>query len=299
MMTSPSSTEAHTLTIGIGPNSYLLGEGLQTDIEIDSNGTPEPVTILSVNGDNDSITPSWLLSKYEELSRLDDVWCDAFTRHIFVHNTPGVLSLVTSSGTPQAQETKNFRYRGDPLPTGPYVLSGSTIHPVYKLYPDPLNAFVYGVIPTSLGSNRFPLSGKRIAVKDIFDLEGVKTTVCSKAYEALQDASRKTAPSIQKLIDQGAVIIGKVKTTPFACGMGPRDWGDYQPPFNPRGDGYLDAGCSSAGSGAALAGYEWLDFTIGSDSLGSMVGPAALNGLFGIRPTHGRISCEGVVPISS
>jgi Asp-tRNA(Asn)/Glu-tRNA(Gln) amidotransferase A subunit family amidase len=48
--------------------------------------------------------------------------------------------------------------------------------------------------------------------------------------------------------------------------MGPRDWVDYQPPFNPRGDGYLDPGCSSAGSGAALAGYDWLDVTIGSDS---------------------------------
>lgn len=161
-----------------------------------------------------------------------------------------------------------------------------------------------------------PLSGRRIAVKDIFDLEGVKTTVCSNAYEALQTESLKTAPTIQKLIDQGAVIIGKVKTTPFSSGMGPRDWVDYQAPFNPRGCGYLDTSCSSSGSGAALAGYEWLDFTIGSDSeydqlgslyrvqltsvvaLGSMVGPAAENGLFGIRPTVDRISCKGVVPIS-
>lgn len=110
-----------------------------------------------------------------------------------------------------------------------------------------------------------PLLGKRIAVKDIIDLEGVKTTVCSKAYEALRDVSSTTAPSIQKLIDKGAVIIGKVKTTPFSSGMGPRDWVDYQAPFNPRGCGYLDTSCSSAGSGAALAGYEWLDFTIGSD----------------------------------
>ncbi|KAB8295055.1 hypothetical protein EYC80_006995 [Monilinia laxa] len=212
--------------------------------------------------------------------------------------------------------------RGYPLASGPYILIGSKIHPVYKLYPDPLSAFVCGVIQVLIGSDGYlkvpidyipvpsrlysplplpnrPLSGKRIAVKDIFDLKGVKTTVCSKAYEALQDVSSETAPSIQKLIDQGAVIIGKVKTTPFSSGMGPRDWVDYQAPFNPRGCGYLDADCSSSGSGAALAGYDWIDLTIGSDSLGSMVGPAASNGLFGIRPTHGRISCEGLVPVSA
>ncbi|ESZ96010.1 hypothetical protein SBOR_3583 [Sclerotinia borealis F-4128] len=321
-MTSP---QPHKLIVDIGTNSYLLGAGLPTNIRLVSSGGPEPVTILSLAEDDDNITPSWLKSKYEKFSQLDDVWCKAFTRHAFAQKKPGVLSCVTSFGTPQIQDTgtNSFRYIGDPLPTGPYILIGSTIHPVYRLYSDPLGSFVCGTVPTSLGSNRYqkapmnyipvpsrlysllsptpraPLAGKRIAVKDIFDLEGIKTTVCSKAYEALQDTSSKTAPSIQKLIDQGAVIIGKVKTTPFSSGMGPRDWVDYQPPFNPRGCGYLDADCSSAGSGAALAGYEWLDFTIGSDSLGSMVGPAAANGLFGIRPTHGRISCEGVVPVSS
>ncbi|APA11663.1 hypothetical protein SS1G_05122 [Sclerotinia sclerotiorum 1980 UF-70] len=322
-MTTPSSTELYTSMINIGTDSYLLGAGLPTDFEITSSGSVEPVTIISVNDDDDdSTTPSWLNTKYEEFSQLDDVWCHAFTRNVFAQKKPGVLSLVGGSNAPQVRERKTFAYQGGSLPSGPYILSDSKIHPVYKLYPDPLGAFVCGIIPTSLGSNRYqriptnfipvpsrlysplpsdlqPLSGKRIAVKDIFDLEGVKTTVCSKAYEALQDPAKKTAPSIQKLIGQGAVIIGKVKTTPFSSGMGPRDWVDYQAPFNPRGCGYLDANCSSAGSGAALAGYEWLDFTIGSDTLGSMVGPAADNGLFGIRPTHGRISCEGVVPISS
>ncbi|RAL65937.1 hypothetical protein DID88_005598 [Monilinia fructigena] len=147
----------------------------------------------------------------------------------------------------------------------------------------PVPSRLYSPLP----SPSHPLSGKRIAVKDIFDLKGVKTTVCSKAYDALQDVSSETALSIQRLIDQGAVIIGKVKTTPFSSGMGPRDWVDYQAPFNPRACGYLDADCSSSGSGAALR------------ALGSMVGPAASNGLFGIRPTHGRISGEGLVPVST
>ncbi|KAM3154017.1 hypothetical protein ABEW05_005569 [Botrytis cinerea] len=314
------SSVIHPSMVNIGTYSYLLGHGVSTNITGEITEGQVPLTILSIDVDNDHITQSWLDSKYEEFARKDDVWCDIFARNIFAQESPGVLRLIANSDESKILRSKSFEYQGF-LPEGPYILSGSTIHRIYKLYPDPLGAFVCGVIPTAPGSNRYqripmdyipvpsrlysppshlqPLLGKRIAVKDIIDLEGVKTTVCSKAYEALRDVSINTAPSIQKLIDEGAVIIGKVKTTPFSSGMGPRDWVDYQAPFNPRGCGYLDTSCSSAGSAAALAGYEWLDFTIGSDSLGSMVSPAADNGLFGIRPTHGRISCEGLVPVSS
>ncbi|QSZ36645.1 hypothetical protein DSL72_006526 [Monilinia vaccinii-corymbosi] len=309
-------------SINLGEDSYLLGAGLPTNFKVETNKAIQPLTIISVNEDDIDIDSLWIESKRREFSRLDDVYCSPFAALTFLQRKPGVLSRFVFDGTREGHETKLLDSREYPLPPGPYVLSGSTIHPVYKLYPDPLGAFVCGVVPASPGSNGYqkvpmnyipvpsrlysplpspslPLSGKRIAVKDIFDIEGIKTTLCSKAFEALQDISSKTAPSIQRLIDQGAVIIGKVKTTPFTSGMGPRDWVDYQAPFNPRGCGYLDADCSSSGSGAALAGYEWLDFTIGSDSLGSMVGPAAANGLLGIRPTHGRISCEGLAPISS
>ena len=68
------------------------------------------------------------------------------------------------------------------------------------------------------------------------------------------------------LINAGAVIIAKAKTVQLASGLGPRDWIDFQCPFNPRGDGYLDPDCSSTGSAAGVAAYDWLDFSIGSDS---------------------------------
>lgn len=115
-------------------------------------------------------------------------------------------------------------------------------------------------------SSALPLSGKRIAVKDIYDIRGVKTGAGSQAHHALHEEATKTATSIQRLISMGAVIVGKTKTTSFASGMAPRDWVDYQCPFNPRGDAYLDPDCSSSGSAAAIAGYDWLDFSIGSDS---------------------------------
>ena len=90
--------------------------------------------------------------------------------------------------------------------------------------------------------------------------------MCCKSYEACYGQSRHTAEAIRLLLALGAVIVAKAKTVQLASGLGPRDWIDYQCPFNPRGDGYLDPDCSSTGSAVGVAAYDWLDFSIGSDS---------------------------------
>lgn len=71
---------------------------------------------------------------------------------------------------------------------------------------------------------------------------------------------------VLRLINAGAVIVGKTKTAQFASGERAGDWVNYPCPFNPRGDGYLDQDGSSTGSAAAVAGYSWLDYSIGTDS---------------------------------
>lgn len=71
---------------------------------------------------------------------------------------------------------------------------------------------------------------------------------------------------VQKLIELGAVVVGETKTAPLASGLAAGLWVDGQCPWNPRGDGYLEVGCSSSESAVAVAGYEWLGFTVGSDS---------------------------------
>lgn len=71
---------------------------------------------------------------------------------------------------------------------------------------------------------------------------------------------------VQRLVDAGAVLVGKTKTSQFASGEYAHDWVDYLCPFNPRGDGYMEPDCSSTGSAAAIAGYDWLDYALGSDS---------------------------------
>lgn len=84
-----------------------------------------------------------------------------------------------------------------------------------------------------------PLEGKRLAVKDIFDLKGTVTGAGSRYYFALQKVAEKNAASLQELIDLGAVVVGKAKPTFFALGESPTaDYVDQLAPFNPRGEGY-------------------------------------------------------------
>ena len=124
-------------------------------------------------------------------------------------------------------------------------------------------------VPSRLKFQRqphLPMAGLRIAVKDNFDLQGTKTSLCSRAYCDTYPPKRESAPCIQRLIDSGAVIVGKTKLTSFATWEEPTESIDYQAPWNPRADGFLSAGGSSNGSGAAIGAYDWLDIAIGSDS---------------------------------
>lgn len=77
-----------------------------------------------------------------------------------------------------------------------------------------------------------------------------------------------SAPAAQRLIDLGAVVLGKTGMSQFADAEDPTgDFVDFHAPQNPRGDGNRVAGGSSFGSGAATGAYEWLDFALGTDSM--------------------------------
>lgn len=144
-----------------------------------------------------------------------------------------------------------------------------------------------------------PLAGVRLGVKDIYDVAGVKTGDGNRAYYGLYPPRTANAVAVQKLIDAGAIIIGKMKTSQFANGeTATADWVDYHSPFNPRGDGYQDPSSSSSGPGAGEGSYPWLDLTIGSDTGGSIRGPSQVQGLFGNRPSHGLVPLTGVMPLA-
>lgn len=111
-----------------------------------------------------------------------------------------------------------------------------------------------------------PLSGWRVAIKDNLDLKGVRTSLCSRPYLQTYPAKQKSASAIQELIDLGASIVGKTKLCSFAQWEEATESIDWPAPWSPRGDGFLSAGGSSNGSGAAIGTYDWLDISIGSDS---------------------------------
>ncbi|KAJ5930812.1 hypothetical protein N7466_006305 [Penicillium verhagenii] len=145
-------------------------------------------------------------------------------------------------------------------------------------------------------SSERPLAGVRVSLKDIFHLKGSKTTMMSRAYTALYPAQEKSASYAQKLIDLGAIIVGKTKMTQFASSDEPTDqWIDFHCPVNPRGDEYQSPSGSSSGAAAALAGYSWLDSSVGGDSAGSIRAPATCNGLFSIRPSTESTSMDDIV----
>lgn len=103
----------------------------------------------------------------------------------------------------------------------------------------------------------------RVSISDTISVKGTHTTFSSRAWKSLyKEASSNTAKYAQTLLDQGAVIIGKTKTSQFGTGA---EWIDQQAPWSARGDGYNSMKGGSVGASAALVGYPWLDHSIGVD----------------------------------
>ncbi|KAG6366059.1 hypothetical protein INS49_000235 [Diaporthe citri] len=151
---------------------------------------------------------------------------------------------------------------------------------------------------TDTTSKAQQMSGLRIAVKDIFQIKGMPTSVCNKAYFDLYHdrPPPKTAACIELLTNMGAAIVGTTKLASFAATEEPVECVDYQAPWNPRADGYQSPAGSSSCSGAAIGAYDWLDIAIGSDTSGSGRRPGHWNGCIAMRPTHGVLPYEGYFP---
>lgn len=111
-----------------------------------------------------------------------------------------------------------------------------------------------------------PFAGLRVAVKDIFQIKGIRTSLCNRAYYELYPSATKTAGCIEILLQSGARIVGTTKLASFAATEEPIECIDFQAPWNPRADGYQSPAGSSSGSAVAIASYPWLDIAIGSDS---------------------------------
>ncbi len=137
---------------------------------------------------------------------------------------------------------------------------------------------------------RGPLHGVPFAVKDNIDVAGLPTTAACPAFAYTPDAS---APAVQRLLDAGAVLLGKTNLDQFATGLsGTRT--PYGAPANAFDPAYICGG-SSSGSALALA-HGLVSFSLGTDTAGSGRVPAALGNLIGLKPSRGLVSSRGVLP---
>lgn len=287
-----------------------------------------PLTVIDFSG---NLSYSSLKQVSEDFS-YDDVYSDYFLETVLAQSSE--ISVVSSlnCSISSLNVSKVISLGGSALPNGPYFgsfLDGSlSIYKAYRLYADTYAAFQSGIVPSDENAESFmalpagvevahaqtiavpsrlyytvtedqPLAGYRVGIKDLYDIAGIKTGGASRDYYDLYEEANVTCPSVQRLIDLGAVLVGKLKLTQFANGGNPTaNYVDYHAPFNPRGDGYQSPSSSSCGSGAAEAAYDWLDFTVGSDTGCSVRCPAGSQGLYGLRPTFGAISLDGVIPMS-
>ncbi|KAF4998241.1 hypothetical protein FGRMN_3290 [Fusarium graminum] len=197
----------------------------------------------------DALIPITLLTTEEIFGDLEGI-LNLFDSYddVFVPDFGSILVEKTGDNSSQVRGNTRQVYHMDQikaldgfseLPSGPYFLYGPNLHQAWRLYDDEFGAFTVGVVPDDLGKPD------------------------DRAWKSLyKEASSSTAKYAQELLDQGAVIIGKTKTSQFGTGA---EWIDQQAPWSARGDGYHSMKGGSVGAAAALTGYPWLDHSIGVD----------------------------------
>jgi amidase len=161
---------------------------------------------------------------------------------------------------------------------------------------DTLGAFCRHTHATMNGAAAGPLAGLTFAAKDIYDIAGHKTGFGSPDWLRTHAPATRTAPVVQMLVDAGADMIGKAHTDELTFSLNGEN-AHYGTPVNVNAPGRIPGG-SSSGSASAVAGA-LVDFALGSDTGGSVRAPASFCGIYGLRPTHGRIPLDGACPLAS
>jgi amidase len=151
--------------------------------------------------------------------------------------------------------------------------------------------FVPGPRCSVAGAASGPLAGMTFAVKDLIDVAGVPTGGGNPDWPRHYPTPAKHAWVVQRLLDAGASVIGKTVTDEVSLGILGENAHDGTP-LNPAAPDRVPGGSSSGSASAVTAGL--CDFALGTDSGGSVRVPASFCGLFGIRPTHGRMDFSGI-----
>ena len=153
------------------------------------------------------------------------------------------------------------------------------------------DAFLPGPRTTIGGAPHGPLAGLDFAVKDLIDVAGVPTGGGNPDWPRLAPTPTRHAAVVQALLDSGASIVGKTITDEVSLGILGENAHDGTP-LNPAAPDRVPGGSSSGSASAVASGA--CDFALGTDTGGSVRVPSSFCGLYGMRPTHGRIDFTGI-----
>lgn len=323
-------------SVQLGDDYYFIDPNVAGALPVQhgDNHTAAPaggfaaVTVVQSQGNATS-----LASLLQSWTELDDVFQPSFLAGgVYVvdgHAAPSQTSFTQLLNTTASVHTLR-NGTTSLLPSGPYFLNVHTgaVHRALRLYDDYTNSFTGALLQNPDGSVQTlsaqrptamtltvgvpsrlyyaaartasqPLAGVRLGVKDLFCVRGARRSNANRAWYHLYPSCGATAPSVQRLMDAGAVIVGYQALAQFANGDHyAADAVDMHLPFNPRGDGYSVPLGSSSGAGASVAAYPWLDLALGSDTGGSVRNPSQVAGVLGNRPTTGLVALDGVTPLS-
>jgi amidase len=162
------------------------------------------------------------------------------------------------------------------------------------LHNDPVRAFMpYPPVPVAHAAQG-PLSGLTLAVKDLFDVAGYRTGCGCPIKLAASDVRTAHAAAVERLLSAGARFVGKTHTDELAWSMFGMN-AHFGTPINPAAPDRIPGGSSSGSAAAVAAGLA--DIALGTDTGGSARAPASFCGIWGFRPTHGRISLQGCMEL--
>ncbi|XVF41950.1 hypothetical protein PTKIN_Ptkin01aG0321700 [Pterospermum kingtungense] len=151
------------------------------------------------------------------------------------------------------------------------------------------------ILQPNSSSQQLPLSGLTFAVKEIFDVDGYVTGFGNPDWKRTHSAAISTAPAVIDLLKGGATCVGRTVMDEMAYSINGENI-HYGTPRNPYAPDRVPGG-SSSGSAVAV-GARLVDFSLGTDTGGSVRVPASYCGILGFRPSHDAVSTSGVIPMS-
>lgn len=235
---------------------------------------------------------------YEEVSKMDEVSYQALKPFILEQNIPSIQKHIKEGKLSYEQLVLFYLYR-----IYTYELDNkTTLNTVIALNTSVLDEARQLDVQMKLGAlptDRHPIYGMPILLKDNINTKGMKTTA---GTVALIDNEVEDAFIVQRLKENGALILGKVNLSEWAyflcsgCPVGYSAVGGQT--MNPYGRGVFETGGSSSGSGTSVAA-NYAVAAVGTETSGSILSPSSQNSVVGLKPTIGFLSRSGIVPISS